>query len=145
MMPKIDREIISHLRQNARISLSKLSAKLNIPVSTIYDKVKQHEKTFIKKHTTLLEFSKLGLHTQTHIAIKAKKDSRNTLQEYLRKHGNVNSLYRINYGFDFLAECVFRNIAEAEDFVERIEAEFGIEEVHKFNVIDELKKEEFLV
>lgn|SRR3989338_8554032 len=150
MLSDTDRQIIAHLRKNARVPLTKLAEKLGIPISTIYDKVKHHEKNIIKKHTCLLDFPKLGFQAKTYIAVTLKdnakkRDARKLLQEFLFTDSNVNSLYRINYGHDFLVECIFRNIGEAEEFAEHLESKFEIEKLHKFNIVNELKKEEFLI
>ncbi len=154
MLSNTDKQIISHLRKNARVPLTRLAEKLGMPISTIYDKVKHHEQNIIKKHTCLLDFPKLGYQAKTYIAVKLKDnpnktanktDARKLLQEFLFTNSNVNSLYRINYGHDFLVECIFRNIGEAEEFAEHLESKFEIEKLHKFNIVNELKKEEFLI
>ena len=60
------------------------------------------------------------------------------------KHGNVNSIYKINNGFDFQVEVIFRNLKEVEAFVESLEDSFSITSKQIYYVIDELKKECFL-
>ncbi len=143
MFTKKDVEIIPHLRNNARKRITHISKQTQIPVTTIYDRVKGHEKKIFKKHVSLLDFSKLGL-SSAHLAIKVEKDSRENLQKFLLEKANINSLYRTNFSSDFLAECVFKNSAEIQNFVEEIEEKFKIQEIKIFNVIEELKKEEFL-
>ncbi len=144
MLSKKDVEIISHLRNNARKKITHISKEMKMPVTTIYDRVRVHEKKFIKKHVSLLDFPKLGLHAKANIAIKVDKDSREKLQEFLMDHQNVNSLSRVNFGSDFLAEVVFRDTGEVQNFVENLEENYKISQIQVFNVIDELKKEDFL-
>jgi DNA-binding Lrp family transcriptional regulator len=55
---KHDLKIISHLRKNSRESLTTLSRKTNIPVSTLFDKVKNKTGYYIKKIHVLLIFQK---------------------------------------------------------------------------------------
>lgn len=144
MFTKKDVIIISHLRNDARKKISKISEQINIPITTVYDKVRAHEKRFVKKYVTLLDFSKLGFMSSAHLALKIEKNSRDALQKYLLEMPNINTLYRINFGCDFLAEGIFRNSAELQDFTELIEEKFHANEIHVFNTIEELKKEEFL-
>ena len=144
MISKKDAEIISHLRNNARKKITNISRETNIPVTTIYDKLRVHNKKFVKKHTTLLDFPKIGLHAKAHISIKVDKDSRDALQKFLIEHPNVNSLSKTNFNSDFLAEVVFKDTAGVENFTENLERNYQINEIHVFNVIDELKKEAFL-
>ena len=137
-------EIISHLRNNARKKITAISRQTKIPVTTIYDKVRVHEKRFVKKHTTLLDFSKLGFLATAHIAIKVEKDSREDLQKFLLEKPNINSLYKTNFGTDFLVEGIFKNTADLQNFKEELEEKFHTKDIQIFNIIEELKKEDFL-
>lgn len=143
-MKKTDLLIISSLRQNARAKLTEISRKTRIPVSTIFDKIKIHEGTVIRKHTALVDFSKLGYNTRANIILKVKKEDREPVREFLMKNSCINSAFKINNGYDFLIEAVFRNIKEVEDFIESLEEKFSIKAKQVFYVIDELKKEAFL-
>jgi DNA-binding Lrp family transcriptional regulator len=144
MISKKDAEIISHLRNNARQKITTISRKTLVPVTTIYDKVRMQEKRFIKKHVTLLDFSKLGMHGCANIAINVEKESKDDLQRFLMANPNVNTLHKVNFSSDFLAEVVFKNIAEVENFVEKIESEYKINKIQIFSLVEELKKESFL-
>jgi len=137
-------KIISYLRQNARATLTKLSRKTGVPISTIYDKMKHHEKGLIKKHTTLLDFSKLGYDTRVNILIKVDKDKKEPCQEFLLKNQSTNSVFKINNGYDFLIEAIFSSIRDFEEFKEVIEDRFNIEEMSSYYVIDEIKREDFM-
>lgn len=143
-MKEKDKLIFKHLRRNARINLTDISKQTGIPASTIYDRVRANEKIIVKKHTTLLDFSKMGFHAKAKIAIKVQKEDRKRLLEFLRQHSNVNSLYRINYGYDFLLEVIYPTIANVEDFINILESNFKIQEKHIYNIIDEIKREEFM-
>ena len=70
MINKKDILIISNLRIDARMPLTKMSRKTNIPVSTIFDRLKINENGLIKKHTCILNFSKLGYNVRANIAFK---------------------------------------------------------------------------
>ena len=135
--------IMSLLRQNARESLTKMSRKSNIPISTIYDKIKTHENSVIKKHTCIIDFSKIGFNTRAAVSIKVNKSKREGLKDFLLRHANVNSVYKINNGYDYWVETIFRNIRELEDFAELLEQKFNIKkEIHY--IIDDIKREAFM-
>jgi Lrp/AsnC family transcriptional regulator, leucine-responsive regulatory protein len=145
MIPRKDVEIILHLRNNARKRVTEISRDTKIPATTIYDRVRTHEKSgLIKRYAGLLDFDKLGYPVKTHFAIRVDKDSRKELQSFLQEQPNINSLYKIGYGPDFLFEALFRNFTETEEFVEKLGERFDIKEIQNFHVIEELKKEEFL-
>ena len=134
--------IISHLRKNARETLTNLSKKTGIPISTIHENLKRNE--VIDKHTCLLDFAKLGFNTRVNILFKVNKESRSALQEYLAKHQNMNNVYKINNGYDYLVESVFKNIKDVQDFLETVEEKYPLERKEVYYVIEEVKREEFM-
>ncbi len=143
-MKKTDLLIISHLRRNAREKLTDMSRKTRIPVSTLFDKIKSHEGGIIQKHTALIDFNKLGYSTVAKIILKVHKKDREELRKYLSLHNSINSAFKINNGFDFLVEGIFRNIKEVENFLEDLDESFNIKSKQVFYIIDELKKEAFM-
>lgn len=143
-MKKKDLVIISHLRRNARETLTRMSRKTSIPVSTLYDKLKLHTGNLIMKNTALIDFSRIGFHARANIALKVDREYRAELKEFLIKNNNINSVYKINNGFDFLAECIFKHIKELEDFLELVDTKFKIRNKQVYYIIEDLKREEFL-
>ena len=144
MMTKKDIVIMAHLRNNSRATITEMAKRTNIPISTIYDKLKLHEGSAIQKHTCLLDFSKIGFSTKANVVLKIERDSRDAAQEFLLKNSNVNSVYKINNGFDFLVECVFKHLKELEDFLEGMESRFKILDKKIYYVIEDIKREGFM-
>jgi DNA-binding Lrp family transcriptional regulator len=144
IVTKMDLEIIAHLRNDARKSLTAISKETKIPVSTIFDRIKNKSKNIITKNTCLMDFSKVGMNTRAQIALKTIPKERKELREYLDKHKHVNSLYKINNGYDYLVDVVFANLKELEEFLEFLEDEFRIRTKHVFYVIEEIRREEFM-
>jgi len=144
MVPKNDLKIISELRKNARETLTRMSKTTSIPISTIYDRLRYHHTGLIKKHTALLDFNSLGFNAVANVAIKVKRDDREKIKEYLVKHHNVNSVYKINNNFDFMIEVIFRHIKELEDFLEGLDDKFKIKTKQTYYIIDDIMREAFL-
>lgn len=143
-MDKRELAIIASLRQNCRKSLTDMSRETNIPVSTLHEKIHSYSRSLIKKHTALVDFGKLGYNTKAKVMLKADKAERQKLQDFLTASKHVNTLLKVNNGFDFMAEMVFEHIKDMEDFLEIIEQKFRITNKETFYVIDELKQEDFL-
>ena len=101
-LQKKDILLITYLRNNARENLTKISRLTHIPVSTIFDRLKELETDLISKHTTLVNFKKLGFDIKINILFKVERNSREEFKEYLIKNQNINSVFRVNNGFDFL-------------------------------------------
>jgi len=144
MLKERDLNVISHFRQNSRTSLTKLSRLTKIPVSTIFDKLKEYEKkNIIMKHTSLIDFKTLGYDIRTQMLLTAQKDSRGELQKFLVMHPRVNTVFRINNGYDFLVEAIFKDMNELDKFSKEIE-DFNPKEKKEFFIMEDVKREEFM-
>lgn len=139
-----DMMLISCLRQDARMTLTNISKKTKIPISTLYDRLKVNDGGIIKKHTAILDFAKLGFNTRATIVMKVDKDDRDLIKDALMKNSNMNSVFKINNGFDFMVEGIFKDIREVEEFIERLESNFKITNYQVYYIIDEIEKEAFL-
>ena len=135
---------MAYLRQNARETLTKLSRKTNVPISTIYDKLKQYENDIIKKHTSLLDFNRLGYTTRATIMLKVDKEIKMDIREFLTNSRSINSIFKINNGFDFLLEGIFKEIKELEDFLDRLDEKFKIKNKQVYYIIEDIKREGFM-
>jgi len=137
-----ERKLISYLRVNGRERLTKISKETGVPVSTLFDMLKKTDK--IIKHTCLADFSKLGYGIRATIILKTISNQRSELKNYLLKHFNTNSLWKINNGFDYMTEMIFRNICDLEYFIEDLENKFEIVECNIYYIIDDLAREIFM-
>ena len=137
-------KILAQLRTNSRMSLTNMSKITKIPVSTIFDRMKQITGSIIIKHTTLVNFNKLGYHARAKVLVKADRNYRIDVKDYLSKHKNVNSVYRVSNGFDYMFEAIFTNIVELEDFLENVDQKFKLDKKEVYYVIEDIKKEAFL-
>jgi DNA-binding Lrp family transcriptional regulator len=126
------------------MKLTDMSRVTKIPVSTLFDKIKTYEGSLIKKHTSLVRFDMLGYQAKALVVFSAAPKDRQRLLELLDKSRNVNSLYKINNGWDYMAEVLFPGVKEVEDFIESIEEEIRLKGRKVFYVIDEIKRECFL-
>ena len=141
---KKDLLLISKLRENSRIKLTSLSKETSVPISTIFDRLKDFDKKEIQKFSCLVDFSKLGFPIKTKILIKINSHERDKLENHLNCNHKVNSLFKINNGYNFLIEGIFKSLKESENFIEKLEKEYNIENIQSFYVLDEIKRESFI-
>jgi DNA-binding Lrp family transcriptional regulator len=144
MFPKKDLLILTELRTNSRETLTKISRRTNVPISTIFDKIKYYQGDLIKKHTILMDFSKLGFNARANIMIKVERNAREEVRNFLLNHYNVNSVFKISNGFDFLIEGIFKNVKDVEDFLDYLESKFKLEQVQTHYIIEDIKRESFM-
>ncbi|MGB9748689.1 MAG: Lrp/AsnC family transcriptional regulator [Candidatus Woesearchaeota archaeon] len=145
-MKKEDLFIISNLRRDARQPLTAISKQLRIPVSTLYEKIRELEGSVIKKYTAIPNYEKLGFNLRIiyFLSFKEKHEENEKLRVFLINHHNVNSVFRISGDYNFVVDCIFRSVQEMHDFAMEIER-FEIEKKKICYVMNELKVENFLI
>lgn len=143
-MDKQELRVLSMFRSDARMNLTTISRMTGVPVSTLFDRLKKYEGTIIKKHTCLLDFNKLGYELRVNMLLKVAQQNRDQLKEYLTKNQSVNSVFRVvGNGFDFIIECIFKNMGELQIFAESLE-KFNIKARQDYYVLEDIKREEFM-
>ena len=137
--------VLSHLRNNGRVTLTKLSRKTRIPVSTLFDMLKSLQKHgLVKKLTAVVDFPKIGYLSRAKITVRVDKLKREDFEDYISNHRNVNSAERINNGYSHMIDVIGKNISEIEDFLETIENQFEITKVQMFYIIESVTEESFM-
>ena len=118
MIDQKDVEILTHLRNDARKKVTKIAKNVFLPTTTVYDRIRaHHKKGFVKRSVALLDFNKLGYPITALIAFKAANSSKRELETFLSTHSSINSMYRINLGYDFFVESVFEDMAKLHEFL----------------------------
>lgn len=97
----------------------------------------------IEKHTSLLDFRKLGFDLKAHLLFKVVKERREDFQRFLMQHPRVNSVFRINNGYDFLVEAVFVGLHDLDSFFEEA-GMLGVQERQEYFVLKDVLREGFL-
>lgn len=139
-----DSKILAYLRNNARESIVQISKETGIPQSTVYQKLNDYEKRFIKKHTSLLDFHHLGFQVHILLVLKVNKEDRPSFLKFLQEESFVNTAYEVNNEFDFVLECVLKDQAHLKTFIENVEERFRIEKKIVHQLINGIKKEQFM-
>lgn len=139
-----DLQLLTSLRRNAREKLTDISRRTQIPVSTLHDKLKGLLGGMVRKHTTLLNYERLGYGCHAHLLLCAPKEQKQALREFLEKHPNVNSAFKINNGWTYLVDGVFLTLDALDQFLDVLESRFDVTQHQVHYIIDEIKRESFL-
>jgi len=134
--------MVSNLRNNCRATLTQMSKKTNIPISTLFEMLRRTDK--IKKHTCIPDFSKLGYAVKALMMVKVDVNERGEFKEFALAHPNLNSFFKINNGFDYCLEMVYRGLHELEIFSDQMERKFTIKGKQIHYIIEDIAREEFL-
>jgi len=142
-MNKNDIVVLRHLRGDGRIALTDLSRRINIPVTTLHDKLRSYLKKGLLKPHSLLNFELMGYLSIAHILLSVDPARKKGLFAYLHEHPNVNNLYQINNGWNLLMEVVFEDMNLLEQFVDELETKFPIIQKQVHYTLNEHKREAF--
>jgi DNA-binding Lrp family transcriptional regulator len=140
---KRDALLMTFFRRNARENLTQISRQTHIPVSTIFDKLRDFEKGLIQKHATLVDFRRLGFDIKINMLFKVARDSRDEFRDFLMGNEHINSIFRINNGYDYMIEGIFRDMSDLQKFTELLDR-FKIEAKQELFILEDLKRESFL-
>jgi len=135
--------ILTHLRNNSRKSLAKIGREINMPISTVFDKVHKINHGVVLKHTSLLDFAKLGHSLKINYVIKAKPDRIMPMLSFLAANNKVNSVQKLRDDGEYFVEAIFRDMVEFDNFTEQLD-DYKAKNLHIINIIEEMKKEAFL-
>tara|TARA_Y100000310_G_scaffold345723_1_gene468833 strand:- start:6149 stop:6577 length:429 start_codon:yes stop_codon:yes gene_type:complete len=141
MLDPRELQILTHLRKDARTTMADIAKATETPISTVFEKLKKHNQTTIKKFTTILDFPKLGYNIRKKILVSALEPDE--VIHFLNLHPNVNSLYKTNNGFNIVADCIFKEMNTWYDFKQKLYLH-SITETKIIDITDEIKREEFL-
>ncbi|MBN1645597.1 Lrp/AsnC family transcriptional regulator [Candidatus Woesearchaeota archaeon] len=136
--------ILKHLRSNARHDTMSISLQTGIPEDAVRLRIREYEHLFIKKHTSLIDYQILGFGQWHQIAIKLADTRVREFLNYIMNHKNVNSVFEVNGGYDYIIETVHRTLREYADFLKDLTSRFSIANKKEFQIINDIKRETFL-
>jgi len=137
--------LLVHLRKDSRKNLATIGRSIRTPISTLHDRMKRLREELVEKYTCIVNFKKMGFNCRAHVIIRlCNKEDRDILKEALLRHHGVNSLYKINNGYDFLAEVVFQDMFQLDTFVEQLDEKFKIKEKKIYYIVEDIAREVFL-
>ncbi|MBD3248709.1 hypothetical protein GF336_01570 [Candidatus Woesearchaeota archaeon] len=142
MNPK-EKEIIQHLRKGKRMNISSVAREMELPVSTVSDAIRRIESKYILKRSSLLDYGKMGYNAHSIIAVKVEPRQRKEFLDFLKKEECVNSIYRINHGFNFLFELICGDSIGMLNWIEDIKTRFGVELLN-FQILKTEEKERWV-
>ena len=139
-MDTIDGRILEILQDDARISVSELSAGINLSISATAERIKKLEKSgIIMQYTTILNPEVLDkqLLAQILISLSHPRVSKNFL-DFVNNEKDILDCYYIAGDFDYILKVAVKNTGELERLIRRIKS---VEGVRKTNTIVVLAKE----
>ncbi|MBN1385439.1 Lrp/AsnC family transcriptional regulator [Candidatus Woesearchaeota archaeon] len=141
MINETDIAIIQMLRQNSRESLAKMGKKIGIPMSTTYDKLKKLEENAILRHSTIVDFRQLGFSHRIHLSLKFENNTKHSFRLFACSNPNVNNILECVGEYDFIMDCLFRDLKEMHAFIEDIKSGFNPTNMKRLDIVGDIKQE----
>ena len=124
MIDDKDRKIIDELVKDSRQTTSQLSKKLNVPITTIHNRIKKLvELGVIINYTVNLNHALLGRTVPAYVWISinynvpGKKISQSEISAQLKKIEGVYEVYILTGGSDVLVKVLVKDISELNNLV----------------------------
>jgi DNA-binding Lrp family transcriptional regulator len=116
-----DREILSILQEDCRMTIKEISSKINLTTTPIFERIKKMEKAgIIKQYVALLDQKMLGKNLSAFIDISIKDHSKHAIEDFVEgviKHNEVMECHHVTGESDFLLKVLVADVEEYNQFV----------------------------
>jgi len=141
-----DRRIIEELVRDSRQTTSQLSRKLNIPITTVHNRIKKLIKTgVIINYTVNLNHNLLGRPVPAYVGVTinytvpGKKINQTDIANQIKKIEGVYEVYILTGDSDILVKVLVRDITELNNFVtEKLRNVVGVDKTQTSIILKEV-------
>lgn len=143
-MDELDREIITILQREGRISNAQLARRINLSPPATHARIRRMEdEGYIRKYVALVDRERVGYDMLcfVHISLQLHQaDQVGAVRIAIRDLPEVLECYHVTGEYDYLLKVVIRNRADLERFVvERLTPIPGVARIHTSLVLTEVK------
>jgi Lrp/AsnC family transcriptional regulator for asnA, asnC and gidA len=147
-MTKLDKDdlsIINELQMDGRASYSKLSKKIEIPSSTIHDKVKRLiSNGVIKGYTIIIDKEKVGLDNVAIIGVETGAKQFRDVAKSLCEIREIVEVYGTTAEFDLMVKVRASSKDELNNILNQIRSVDGVEDIYVSSILEVFKEEHTL-
>lgn len=114
----LDYKILKELAKNAELGVKDIAKKLDIPVSTCFNRIKRlRENGVINKFTISIEPYTLGYEVTAAVHLNVEGPYLEEIEKDLAENPNILYLYDITGEYDVLAIVRFKSVEELDKFI----------------------------
>jgi Lrp/AsnC family transcriptional regulator, leucine-responsive regulatory protein len=140
-MDTIDVKILELLQENARVSVSEISRKVNLSLSAVSERLKKLEASkVIKNYTIILDPEFLGkeLSVIMNISLENPEHTQDFV-EFIQSDSEILECHYITGEYDYALKITTRNTQTLEHMMNRIKSVPGIKKTQTNVVLSTLK------
>ncbi len=143
-MDDLDYRIIQALQINGRIKKTALARELNVPTTTLVERIRRLEKNqVIKNYQANIDPQKFGLLVQAFISVSLdhhQKSRIRSIENDIQKIPNVRACYHVAGRFDYLLHVAAKDVNHLGELVKKKIASIeGIGKIETFIIFSETK------
>ncbi|HLC53601.1 MAG TPA: Lrp/AsnC family transcriptional regulator [Candidatus Nanoarchaeia archaeon] len=147
MMDDTDTKIIKILKLNAKSTVSQISRKTALPITTVHNRIKKLERNgVIKTYVPVLDYKKLGLSVSAYILVnvdyrylKEKGLSQYDLASKIKSYNGVEEVAMVTGTSDIILKMRTESVEALSDFVTiQLRAIEGVEKTQTALILNEV-------
>ena len=128
------------LQEDGRISYATLGRRLNIPLSTVHDKVRRlTEDGVIKSVAAILDEKAVGFNSTVVMGVETGAKHYVSVADVLRGFDEVVEVYGTTAEFDLMVKIQAKNREEMREIINRIRSLDGVDDIYVFSVLEVFK------
>jgi len=138
-----DIQILSILKQNSALTTSQISKKINVPITTIHNRIKKlRQEKIIKNYTINIDFEKIGKPLTAYVLITVnqnKKISQKDIGLHLKKIDGVEIVDIVTGATDILIKIRASTMHDLNNLItEKLRNIEGIDKTQTMVVLEEI-------
>jgi len=120
-LDEVDREIIEHLRENARTTFVDIGKALDISDATVYNRVKRlREMGVIKRFTIEVDEAAIGKGTSGFMRVSVKPGTVKEVSRQLVETERVSEVYEIHGSEDLIVKVRAKNLGRLRSVILKV-------------------------
>lgn len=139
-MRRRDLALLAELRADSRKSITEYSFNTGMALTTVYRRLDSVSRRYVKKYVSMVDFVETGFNVRALFFIRARNKKK--LAGFLNCEVGLNNLYRVSGDADFLAEMVFCNNLDCEDFTDRMSMQDFVDSFAKSDILETVMVED---
>lgn len=120
-MDAIDIQILTILQSRARIKKSEMARELDLPATTLQERIRRlEERGIIKNYKAVIDPEKIGLMVQAFVAVTLDCHESSEIRNFergIKTIPNIKACYHLSGRFDYLLHLAAKDLQELGDLV----------------------------
>ena len=146
-MDQMDKSILLLLEENARMTVSEISKRINLSVSAVSERLKKLENTgIIEQYTTIINSKYLNKNLTAFMSIALEGPHYvEQLKDFVEKDDEILEGYYIAGEFDYMVKIITEDTESLKDILDRIKGIQGIGKTKTIVALSNIKNKHSII